>query len=74
MKETNQHVVPFGKLWAVAKPGEIMSAVLFGTQKEAINYGRKKAMKFKSELIIHGRNGKIREKNTYGEDRCPPRG
>ncbi|MDE0092409.1 MAG: DUF2188 domain-containing protein, partial [Oligoflexia bacterium] len=26
------------------------------------------------ELSIHGRNGRIREKNSYGSDPFPPKG
>ena len=26
-----------------------------------------------SELLIHGRNGKIRSKDSYGNDNCPPK-
>jgi hypothetical protein len=27
-----------------------------------------------SELLIHGENGRIREKNSYGNDPYPPKG
>nr|MDC2856665.1 DUF2188 domain-containing protein [Ningiella sp. W23] len=28
----------------------------------------------KSELYVHGKDGKIREKNSYGNDPHPPKG
>ncbi len=46
----------------------------FQTQKEAINFGTRVAKNYKSEIIIHGRDGKIREKNTFGNDPFPPNG
>lgn len=45
----------------------------FATQKEAIDYGRKVAINQQSELVIHGVNGKIRDKDSYGNDPIPPR-
>ena len=43
----------------------------FNTKAEAFDFGRELAMKEKSELIIHNKDGKISEKNSYGND---PRG
>jgi len=47
---------------------------VFGTQQEAIERGREIARNQRSELLIHGRDGRIREKNTYGRDDYPPKG
>ncbi len=44
------------------------------TQKEAIEIARQIAINQQSELVIHGTNGRIREKNSYGSDNCPPEG
>nr|WP_317049978.1 DUF2188 domain-containing protein [Clostridium neonatale] len=35
---------------------------------------REIAQNQKSEVIVHGRNGRIRQKNSYGNDPFPPRG
>jgi len=43
-------------------------------EKEAIAAARQIAVKQRSELLIHGRDGRIREKNTYGRDPHPPKG
>lgn len=45
----------------------------FATQKEAIDYGRKVAINQQAELVIHGVNGRIRDKDSYGNDPIPPR-
>jgi uncharacterized protein DUF2188 len=38
------------------------------TQAEATKAGREIACKNKSELFVHGRDGKIRERSTFGKD------
>ena len=38
------------------------------TQAEATVAARRIAKKNESELLIHGRNGRIRDRRTYGRD------
>ncbi len=45
----------------------------FDTQAEAIQRGREVAGNQQAELYIHGRNGQIRERRSFGSDPCPPR-
>ena len=45
-----------------------------GTQSEAFKCARDIAISQKAEVVIHGRNGLIREKNSYGNDPYPPKG
>lgn len=70
----NQHVVPTGNGWAVKRAGSKRATETFDTQRDAIQRAREIARNKGSELLIHGRDGKIREKNTYGRDRHPPQG
>lgn len=70
----NQHVVPTGNGWAVKRAGSKKATETFDTQRDAIQRAREIARNKGSELLIHGRDGKIREKNTYGRDRHPPEG
>ena len=70
----NQHVVPAKEGWAVRSSGSQRATKVFDTQKEAIAAGRRIAMNQGSELLVHGRNGRIREKSTYGRDPHPPKG
>lgn len=70
---SNQHVVPNGDIWQVKSEGSTRATKNFGTQKEAIDYARDIARNQKSELVIHGRNGQIRDKDSYGNDPYPPR-
>ena len=70
----NQHIVKTNNGWGVR--GEKNSRITknFETQKSAIEKGREIAINQKSEVIIHGRDGKIRERNSYGNDPYPPEG
>jgi hypothetical protein len=74
MAKRNQHVVPLGNGWAVKAAGVDRLTVITTKQSEAISYARNIARNSNSELIIHGRDGKIRERNSYGNDLHPPKG
>ena len=46
---------------------------IVSTQIEAIKIAKTIAKNQHSEVVIHRPNGVIREKNSYGNDSCPPR-
>ena len=74
MPRKNYHVVKSGNHWAVKKQRSL-SLSGHNTQQQAIESGKVIAKLTHGELVIHGRNGKIREKNTYAPvDRYPPKG
>lgn len=70
----NQHVVPQDGRWAVKGEGNEKATRIVDTQSEAIDIAKQIAKNQESELSIHGRNGQIRDKNSYGNDDFPPRG
>jgi len=70
----NQHVVTHNDAWAVRGEGNSKVTKEFDTQKEAIEYARSIAQNQKSELLIHGENGQIRARDSYGNDPFPPKG
>ncbi len=70
----NQHVVKTSNGWGVRGDNNSKITKNYDTQKEAFNRAREIAINQKSEVLIHGENGKIREKNSYGKDPCPPKG
>ena len=74
MTKKNQHVVPHASGWAVRGAGNERATSLHGTQREAISVARETAISQGSEMLIHGENGRIRERNTYGKDPYPPKG
>ncbi len=71
--EKDRHVVPRDGGWAVAKPGADRASSVHDTQREAIDQARRKAEQTHGEVVIHGRDGRIRDKDSYGSDPCPPR-
>lgn len=74
MAKKTQHVVKNpGGGWSVKKGGASRATKVYRTQEEAIKQGRDIARTQKAELYIHGRDGRIREKDSYGRDPLPPR-
>jgi hypothetical protein len=61
------HVVPKGDRWAVEVEGNGASST-HETQEDAISTGQRIAQQNRSELLIHGHDGQIRERSTYGDD------
>ena len=74
MSKKNQHVVPHGNQWAVKGEKNEKATKVVNTQSEAITIAREIAKNQKAELVIHRPNGKIRDKDSFGNDNCPPRG
>ncbi|WP_110969133.1 DUF2188 domain-containing protein [Pseudomonas huaxiensis] len=74
MTGKNQHVVPHNGSWAVRGAGNSKVTKEFDTQRDAIDYARDIARNQESELLIHGRNGQIRERDSHGNDDFPPKG
>lgn len=69
----NQHVVKNGNIWSVKGAGNEKATKNFSTQKEAIAFARQIAQNQKSEVVIHGEDGRIRDKDSYGNDPYPPK-
>ena len=74
MSKPGQHVVPSGDKWSVRRAGAVKASARFDTQAEAIERAREIAQNQATELFIHGRDGRIRERNSYGGDPHPPKG
>lgn len=73
MTKRNQHVVPHsGGGWAVQPAGTREPASVHETQQQAIDRARAVARNQGTELLIHGRNGRIRRRDSHGGDPFPP--
>ena len=71
----NQHVTPHPDGgWHVKGEGNERATVRTSTQKEAIDRAREISRNQGSELIIHRPDGRIREKDSHGNDPFPPEG
>jgi len=69
----NQHVVKKNDKWIVKGEGNDKITKSFDTQKEAIEFAKQIAQNQESEVVIHGKDGKIRDKDSYGNDPNPPK-
>ena len=56
--------------WINEMAGKVLSR--HQTKAEAVAAGRRYAKRGRVEHTIHNRNGRIAEKNSYGNDPCPP--
>jgi hypothetical protein len=69
----NQHVVKADEGWGVRGAGNERLTSTHKTQTGAIKAARDIAINQKSEVVIHGLDGKIRDKDSYGDDPHPPK-
>jgi len=69
----NQHVVRRDTGWAVRGEGNSKDTSRHPTQSAAQERAREIATTQRSEVVIHDRHGKIRDKDSYGTDPMPPR-
>lgn len=59
--------------WAVIGEGDARASSLHDTQGAAIEAARPLAINNRAELVIHDRNNRIRDKDSFGPDPVPPR-
>ncbi|CAH9065629.1 hypothetical protein PSEHALCIP103_03417 [Pseudoalteromonas haloplanktis] len=72
-KGKNQHVVKHADGWAVKGAGNSKATKVIRTQQEAIDVAEQIAKNQQSDTKVHGRDGKIRAGNSYGNDPHPPK-
>ena len=69
----NQHVVPRGNNWGVRGEKNARITSTHPTQGKAIEEARRIAINQRSEVVIHRKDGTIRDKDSYGNDPHPPK-
>lgn len=72
-RKKNQHVIPYEGKWAVRGEGNKRVTKITATQKEAEDIARRIAKRKNAEVVIHDKNGRIRDKDSYGNDPYPPK-
>lgn len=71
----NQHLTPHSKGgWQVKGAGNYNATKRTDTQAQAAEVARRIAINQGSERLIHGINGRIKAKDSYGYDPYPPKG
>lgn len=73
MPKKDIHVVPHQDGWATRREGAERASRVFDTQREAQQSGRQTAIRDRVELVTHGRDGRIRDSDSYGNDPNPPK-
>ena len=74
MSKRDYHVTPHGQdKWQVRREGAERASSVHPTQTEAAERGRELARQERVELLIHRRDGTIRDSDSYGNDPNPPR-
>lgn len=74
MSKNGQHVVPSAGGWSVKRAGATRASSVHATQADAIRVGTQIARNQQTELYVHGKDGRIRERNSFGKDSFPPKG
>lgn len=67
------HVVPHRGGWATRREGSSRASGVHRTQADALENGREQAKRDRVELVTHGRDGRIRDSDSYGNDPYPPK-
>ena len=73
MSKKNVHIVPADTGWAVKREGQRQPISQHRTQENADKAARPIAKRDGVELVIHSRDGRIRDKDSFGNDPLPPR-
>ncbi|GKS70008.1 hypothetical protein W03_20120 [Nitrosomonas sp. PY1] len=71
-KKRDIHVVPHTNGWATRKENAQRVGSVVDTQKQAIDRAREQARREKVEVVIHRKDGTIRDSDSYGNDPKPP--
>jgi len=61
----NQHVVPHEEGWAVKGAGNEKYTAIYDTQSEAIERAKDIAYNYGSSVVIHRKDGSIRDRMSY---------
>jgi hypothetical protein len=64
----DQHAVPHGEKWAVKGEGNRRATKLTQTKTQAFRVARGIARRQGSDVVIHGRDGKVPKKDSFGRD------
>lgn len=73
MTKKDIHVIPHDGGWATKKEGAERAGGVYDTKAEALEHGRDQAKRDQVELVIHGKDGKIQDSDSFGKDPNPPK-
>ena len=74
-KQNSHHVVPNREGgWDVKRSNSNRISGHYDNKESAVDAGRSISRNQHTELFIHGRHGKIQERDSHGKDPYPPKG
>lgn len=75
MTKRDYHVIPNKDRggWDVRREHAERASAHYDRKSDAMERGRDLAREHKTELVEHGRNGRIQDSDSYGNDPNPPR-
>ncbi len=73
MSKKDIHVVPHKEGWATKKEGASRAGAVTDTKAEALERAREQAKRENVEVVIHKKDGKIQDSDSYGNDPHPPK-
>lgn len=75
MANSSHHVVPNPDGgWNVRRDGADRISGHFQTKIQAVDAAREISQNQRTELFIHGKNGRIQARDSHGNDPFPPKG
>jgi len=69
----NLHVVPRIDGWVVRVERRSRATSIHASKREAVDAARQLAKKTGTQVVIHGRDGRIKERDSYSSDPLPPK-
>ncbi|NYB52548.1 MAG: DUF2188 domain-containing protein [Methanobacteriaceae archaeon] len=68
----NLHVIAGKKGgWDVKRDGAVKASGHFNTKEEAIEFAEEEGRRYNVEVFIHGEDGKIQKRETFGKKLYP---
>ncbi|MEZ5001667.1 MAG: DUF2188 domain-containing protein [Chitinophagales bacterium] len=67
-KTHHQHVVPHEEGWAVKGEGNERYTAVYKYQDDAIDRAKDIAKNYGSSVVIHGKDGRVRDRISYAKD------
>lgn len=72
MAKKDIHIVPRDGGWAVRREGASRDSSHHDRKSDAVDAGRGTARRDGVELVTHGKDGRIQDSDSYGNDPHPP--
>ena len=75
MSREEHHVVPNSERggWDAKRNGAERASGHYETKSDAMKAGREMSRNAGTEFVVHGKDGRIQNPDSHGNDPCPPK-